>query len=59
MEHSGRPRSEDFCQGIETEVSVIGSGIVGILTACELVRQGREGTMIAARDIFPGTQIVL
>lgn len=52
--YKNRPTFSPLKSDIETGVCVIGSGIAGISTAYELVKRGREVTMLEARTILSG-----
>ena len=52
--YSNRPQFSKLDKDVSADVCIIGSGIVGISTAYELVRQGVDVVMIEARDILSG-----
>lgn len=52
--YSHRPQFSKLDKDLSADVCIIGSGIVGISTAYELVKQGVEVVMIEARDILSG-----
>ena len=52
--YSHRPRFSKLEKDVSADVCIIGSGIVGISTALELVKRGVEVLMIEARDILSG-----
>jgi glycine/D-amino acid oxidase-like deaminating enzyme len=52
--YSALPTFPPLTQDLSTEVCVIGCGIAGIHTAYELVKRGKQVTMIEARDALSG-----
>ena len=52
--YSHRPKFPKLDKDVSADVCIIGSGIVGISTAFELVKRGAEVVMIEARDILSG-----
>ena len=52
--YSNRPTFPKLQDNISTDVCIIGSGISGISTAYELVKQGKTVTMIEARNFLSG-----
>ena len=52
--YSHRPKFSKLDKDVDTDVCIIGSGIVGVSVAFELVKRGVNVVMIEARDILAG-----
>lgn len=52
--YSARPSFPKLTENATADVCIIGSGIAGISTAYELVKQGKSVTMIEARNVLSG-----
>lgn len=51
---SNRPKFMKMDKDLETDICIIGAGVAGISTAYELVKRGREVTLIEAREVLSG-----
>ncbi|KAM7214637.1 FAD dependent oxidoreductase domain containing protein [Rhypophila decipiens] len=52
--YSAYPKFSPLTQDLETDICIVGAGISGISTAYELVRRGKNVTIIEARDVLSG-----
>lgn len=52
--YSKRPQYQKLTEDTKTDVCVIGSGMVGVSVAYELVQRGVKVIMLEARDILSG-----
>lgn len=48
------PEFPSLDKDLETDIAIIGAGIAGISTAYELVRRGKQVTLIEARNVLSG-----
>lgn len=51
---SQTPEFPSLDKDLETDIAIIGAGIAGISTAYELVKRGKQVTLIEARNVLSG-----